>query len=113
MGRRLGLENWSCNLSTAVVLEITPTGAKVVALRPQTRQQRLSGSAGQVKTPGEGSFLQSHCSFYTPVGHFGRHLLGSFRIKGIRVIKCILRLQLLHKRNPCDLRAGMYYLFCL
>lgn len=95
-GRWVG--GWGCRLFPAAGLDTAPSGAKVVALRPPATQQRLPASAGQVKTPGRGGFLHSHRSFCTPAGHFCRHLR-SFGIKGIRVIKCILRLQLQHKKK--------------
>lgn len=83
---------------------------KVVALRPQTRNK---GYLEAVEAEPAGGFLHAPCAFSTPAGHCYWRLSGSFAIKGIRVIKCILRLQLQHKKNPCDLKAGIYHLLGL
>lgn len=107
-GLRPGLANGSCSPCAAVGLEDARTWAKVVAFAAP----RLPRRGGQAYTAGWGvGGFYAPTAVCTPAGRFCKHLSGSFGIKGIRVMKCILRLQLQPKRNPCYLRAQMYHLF--
>lgn len=85
-------------------------GRRLLLLRPRPRSKGyLDAVARRIRREVGGFYAPT--AVCTTAGRFCKHLSGSFGIKGIRVMKCILRLQLQPKRNPCYLRAQMYHLF--